>query len=224
MSADIARTALMLFAERGFSAVTVDDIAAAADISPRTFFRYFASKEDVLFGDPSHIEESIVDALKNAPDEEQTLVALHRILVDLTKEMESDQELIQLRLRILEQTPDTMAAAFEQRRSYQHRLTPVVANRMGLDESDLRPALVVNLSMAAVYVASWHWLTTKAQRPLHQLVDEALADASSGLAQLAPPAPSLPRDQPKSGPGRAGRQSKVSTARSRSQLTTTRTR
>jgi AcrR family transcriptional regulator len=175
--------ALKLFASQGFSAVTIDQIAAAADISTRTFFRYFANKEDVLFGDRRRFEDTLALALEGHAPGESAVDALRAGLIALSREVEADVASTQLRLQLLEQSPQTMAAAFERRRTYQRRLVPLVASRMQLDEAkDMRPALIVDLLLSATYVALWHWLATGAKAPLHRLVAEALDLASAGLS------------------------------------------
>ena len=78
----IRRVALELFAERGFSHVTVEDIAAAAEVSPRTFFNYFPSKEAVLFGaDPGRAEELRMRLVHDLPGR-SALEVLRAVLVD----------------------------------------------------------------------------------------------------------------------------------------------
>ncbi|GII97696.1 TetR family transcriptional regulator [Sediminihabitans luteus] len=71
-----------LFAELGFEAVTVDQIAAAAGMSKRSFFRYFASKEEVVLGKVDRHGESFVRALAERPDDEPAWVALRRMFDD----------------------------------------------------------------------------------------------------------------------------------------------
>ncbi|HEX5586863.1 MAG TPA: TetR family transcriptional regulator [Acidimicrobiia bacterium] len=181
MAATIERSALELFAERGFAAVTVNDIAAAVDISRRTFFRYFASKESVLFGDPQREENRLVSELEQRP-EEGPVEALHAALIEMAREQEADPTITALRLRVLESAPEITSAAFAQRITFQRRLTPLVAQLMGVDEArDMRPDLVVSVSMSAMYVGLQRWLANGAREPLHELVSSALEQAAAGL-------------------------------------------
>jgi len=65
-----------LFAEKGFSQTTIDDIAAAADVSRRTFFRYYDSKDDLLRSDVSDLLPAMLAALRARPADEQPFAAL----------------------------------------------------------------------------------------------------------------------------------------------------
>src|SRR5258708_39352380 len=71
----LTRAAMALFLERGFEATTLDDIAAAADISRRSFFHYFDSKEDVVFAWHEEITAALVAAIAARPASESMLAA-----------------------------------------------------------------------------------------------------------------------------------------------------
>jgi TetR/AcrR family transcriptional regulator, regulator of mycofactocin system len=185
MAATIERTALELFAERGFANVTVNDIAAAVDISRRTFFRYFASKESVLFGDPQRDEDRLVEILerRSATDPVQ---AFHAALIEAASDLESDPAVTELRLRVLESAPSITSAGFAQRIGFQQRLTPIVARIMDVDPTlDMRPDVIVSVSMSAMYVGMTHWLANGARESLLELVTEALDQTADGLTATA---------------------------------------
>src|SRR5712691_3376812 len=77
----IARAAHALFAERGYHATTLNDIAQAADVSTRTIFSYFASKEDILFSDFPLMRHALAQALADRPEGEDTLETVRKFIL-----------------------------------------------------------------------------------------------------------------------------------------------
>ena len=95
----LARAAMQLFEERGYAATSVDDIAAAANVSRRTFFRYFSAKEEVFIVDPEGKLAALHVALADGPPDEPTIAALRRGVVALVGAY-FEPELIRLEARI----------------------------------------------------------------------------------------------------------------------------
>lgn len=185
LSAGIERVALSLFVKHGFSAVTVDQIADAADISKRTFFRYFASKEDLLLGDRQRYDDSLASAVAKQRGGQSVIIMLREILVELSREIEADADLSRLRLELFRKYPETMSGAFEQQKAWNSTLTKVVAERMGVDDSgDMRPALIVGVMMSAGNVALQNWFARGAVQSLPELVEAALNQTIVGLGKL----------------------------------------
>src|ERR671927_90907 len=91
-AADLEEAALRLFSAKGFDAVTIDDIAAAADVSRRTFFRYFASKEDVILSDPPRRLDELQVALDRRPADEPAMTALRQAILSLAGSYEEQRE------------------------------------------------------------------------------------------------------------------------------------
>src|SRR5258705_12800983 len=86
----IARAARELFAERGYHATTLPDIAEAADVSTRTIFAYFPSKEDILFADFPLMKEALAQALAERPEGEQALETVRAFILSLQGAEKSD--------------------------------------------------------------------------------------------------------------------------------------
>jgi AcrR family transcriptional regulator len=87
----LSRAAMALFLERGFEATTLDDIAAAADISRRSFFHYFASKEDVVFAWQEESTAALVAAVAARPADEPMLVAAENAITAMVRQLEPNE-------------------------------------------------------------------------------------------------------------------------------------
>ncbi|MEU8806233.1 TetR family transcriptional regulator [Streptomyces violaceoruber] len=160
----LLRSALELFTERGYEETTVDDIAEAADVSQRTFFRYFASKEDAAFFVARLAESHFVRAVLARPPEEAPLDALRRALAESWSTIgEAVEQLVPLELhmrfyRVIESTPALLAAHLRRATELEEEIARVVAVREGLDvDGDPRPRVVVAVFGAVMRVTERIW-------------------------------------------------------------------
>ena len=184
-AAELEAAAFRLFGERGFDAVTVDDIAAEADVSRRTFFRYFASKEDVLLADHFVQLARLREAMSSRPPEEPIVTALRNALLSMTGDFEDRKEMVILRGRLMRDTPSLQARSLVHQKLWEEAMQEMVAERLGVDPlTDLRPGVVSAATLAAMRVAFTSWLVAGCDGDLIKLTAEALDLLDGGLQQL----------------------------------------
>ncbi|MFJ8464905.1 TetR family transcriptional regulator [Streptomyces swartbergensis] len=160
----LLRAALELFATRGYEETTVDDIAAAVDVSQRTFFRYFAGKEETAFYVPRLAETQVVEAVRARPPEEAPLEALRRAVLESWDTInETIEEIVPVDLhmrvyRVIESTPALLAAHLRRAAELEEELARIIAEREGLDvDADPRPRIIVALFGGVIRVTERLW-------------------------------------------------------------------
>lgn len=174
--AEIAETAFQLFTQRGFDQTTVDDIAAAAGLSRRSFFRYFASKEDAVLGMLHAVGDAIAAELAARPAGEPPWTSLRRALDVLVTTYLGDPKVALARFRLIHHTPALRTTLLDKQDRWQRSLAQVLAARLGADPAhDLRPQLLAATALAALDVASRRWLASDGHANLATLLDESFA-------------------------------------------------
>jgi AcrR family transcriptional regulator len=152
--------AFRLFAEKGFDATTVEEIADAVDVSSRTFFRYFASKEDVALTFQEEQHTALLEAFAGRPADEPIMTAVRRSVVGVARacengEMGFDPERFHCMMTLRSESPALLGGSLEHTQKKQRIVIQAIADRMGADpETDLRPHVVATTIMAAIHAAS----------------------------------------------------------------------
>ncbi|MFH9005103.1 TetR family transcriptional regulator [Streptomyces afghaniensis] len=188
----LLRAALELFATRGYEETTVDDIAAAVDVSQRTFFRYFAGKEETAFYVPRLAETQVVEAVRARPPGEAPLEALRRAVLESWDTInETIEEIVPVELhmrvyRVIESTPALLAAHLRRATELEEELARIIAEREGLDvDADPRPRIVVALFGGVIRVTERLWsagddLTLEGMRQLTATYLDQVGPALAG--------------------------------------------
>ncbi|WP_222432208.1 TetR/AcrR family transcriptional regulator [Leekyejoonella antrihumi] len=184
---DALRTvALEATLERGLRAVTVEEIAAAANVSVRTFFNYFSTKEEAVVGFDPEQPARIRDAVIARPAGEEPVAALRAVLLEHAGQISVDSSDWGDRLQAIKDNPELLAAHLTAWSSMETALAEAIATRTGLDaDRDLYPTLVASAVAMANRVAIRRWKSGPAA-DLPALVTEAVDLLASGLH---PPAP-----------------------------------
>ncbi|MGV9323174.1 TetR family transcriptional regulator [Streptomyces sp. NPDC003660] len=170
----LADTALELFDASGFDQVTVADIARAAGISPRSFFRYFGNKEDVVFGDRIPTAEEVRDELRRHLAGNTPWDALRDTFVVAAEVMDADAGRWKRATRVICRTPALRARYLEKHLAWTGMLVPEIAARTepGGSVARLKAQTMVNAALACFDVALENWAEDDEGRSLAVLVGE----------------------------------------------------
>lgn len=177
--ADIRRAAFRLFVERGYDAVTTEEIATAAGVSPRTFFRHVPTKEELLLAPVRYGGAAIVNHLEQRPATEAPDVALINAIIKRTQSFDrADCEEWRAALLV---APGLLDKATIHTPADKERAMKLVAQRMGTNpETDMRPGLLIQLAFGAADFAFQRWVLRSTNRqPLDRYVIEALEAVKS---------------------------------------------
>lgn len=186
------QVALELVARHGLDAVSVDDIAARAEVSPRTFFNYFATKEEAVIGLDPNSSHRLADAFLARPAAESPVQALRAALQDQAREMADETGVWPLRLQVIDTHPALVGRLTTGFGRSEGLLAAAIAARTGTD-LDLDPyAALLAAVQAAVMRSSLHrWRVGDFTASLPDLVDEAWELVVAGMP--APVSPGVAR-------------------------------
>jgi AcrR family transcriptional regulator len=179
----IQSEALRLFDEKGYAQTTVEEIADAAAISPRTFFRYFPSKEDVVIWD--EYDPLAVDLLASRPDDEslaetfralmqETLGGLHR----------RDPARLLARVRLAVTVPELQARFLDEQTRGIEQLAPLLVRKRGAPTDELKLRVIGSALFGAVTVALDLWQRDGGKSDLLALLDKAIDTLAEGMREL----------------------------------------
>jgi AcrR family transcriptional regulator len=184
--------ALRLAVERGLANVTVEDITDAADVSSRTFFNYFSSKDEAILDGHLVGMHEVAAILGTLVPDMPVLPALRLSLNFVIAQIEEEREQVLLRMRVIEANPDLLSGLIAGGAESERQLADVITVRLGLEPGHPFPPLVVSVAGAAFRTATIRWYHTDAGRPLGALVDEAFTAVAAGLPDPPPHAQSAP--------------------------------
>ncbi|WP_327704639.1 TetR family transcriptional regulator [Streptomyces decoyicus] len=170
----IRRAAYRLFEEQGYDATPVDQIAAAADVSPSTVFRYFPTKEDIVLTD--EYDAVLETGIRARPAGEPVVESVRRVSIEALRTMAARErgELVQ-RVRLIREVPAIRGRTAERTAQDAVMLTAVLAERSGRPADDLELRVISAVILAALQEAMLHWgegdRTTDPEAPVHRAMD-----------------------------------------------------
>jgi AcrR family transcriptional regulator len=180
---DVQAAALRLFEAQGYEQTTVEQIAAAADTSTTTFYRYFPTKEDVVLDD--EYDPLMAAAARDRPRGEPLADTLRAaVAAMLAASSQADQDQIVGRLRLIHEVPALRARYADEERRNVDMLADLLVERTGRPRDDYQLELTAAMTVAALFTASRRWASGWGVPPLADLLDQAMATIEPVLARL----------------------------------------
>lgn len=179
----LEQAAFRLFERNGFEATTVDDIAAAVGIGRRTFFRYFESKNDVVWGSFSEHLGHMREQFNRCPDDQPLMDAIRTVVVDFNRFDPNEVPWHRRRMELILRVPALQAHSTLRYAEWRAIVAEFVAARLGAGTNDLAPRAVAYSTLGVALAAYEHWLANPG-RELSDILDTALTTLAAGFADL----------------------------------------
>jgi len=174
---ELTQLAKELFVEKGYDETTIDDLAAAAGMSKRTFFRYFASKEELIVGKYEILGEQLAEDLAARPADEPLWASLRQVFGRFVEHMETEAlgSTAVAMENIVRDHPALNASYLERVSRMQELVLDQARTRTGQqDPTDPRPPAIIGAAFSCLIAAWTTWLNSNQARPFGDLLDQAM--------------------------------------------------
>ncbi|MFH9569352.1 TetR family transcriptional regulator [Streptomyces sp. NPDC017454] len=169
--AELAEVAIGLFTHQGFDETTVEDIARAAGMTKRSFFRYFPTKEDVVFDGVDLTGEKVVADIAARPADEDPWDSLHHVLRAWQEEIHASEQVLET-LRLIEATPALVGRLHQRRTEWRRRVSDALQDRPGAAIDPYTADLLTNAATAVLDAVSSQWVRSDGQANRPALLDQ----------------------------------------------------
>ncbi|MGH9211220.1 MAG: TetR family transcriptional regulator [Acidimicrobiales bacterium] len=183
----IVTAALDLFDRQGYDATTVEEIAEAANVSPRTFFRYFDSKVEVVMA-PKQERDELGEWLEARPPDEGPIEAMRKVLRDGMGDYLTDNPTQVRQMRCMLSTASLQAVARDHFNEHENELAASFAKRLGLPEDALEAQIMASAIGATAWTVTNRWVAEGGPpKRLFEMLDDALDLLAKGLESPSGP-------------------------------------
>ncbi|MDO8273680.1 MAG: TetR family transcriptional regulator [Gammaproteobacteria bacterium] len=173
---ELTRVGLELFLQQGFATTTIDQIVEPLGISKRTFFRYFATKEDLVVEWQTEMTPAFVDELNSRPREEAPFKAVSETLLSLASRINTNPQLAFELMRLFKETPSLAGRDMERRMVWEQALTATLIEREGPKVMPrLKARITVGMAMTAWTAALDEWYLGGGKANLRPIMEKAFS-------------------------------------------------
>lgn len=191
----LREAALRLAVERGYDQLTVEAITEAADVSLRTFFNHFSSKDEALLSPAPEAGQQLAELLAGRPPGEPLMVGLRAAILELTGSFTDQAALWEARRALLEANPQLWPRMITGFAAFERSLTEAIAARAdAASHAELYPGVAAAAVIGAVRVAVAHWRAADGTGAISDLLTQAFDVLAAGLNPPVPPTTTLTRN------------------------------
>jgi mycofactocin system transcriptional regulator len=170
-----------LFAAQGFAQTSVEQIAAGAGVSKRTFFRYFDSKAAVLWHDFDNEVEELRDTFARVQDRTPLMTAIREVVISVNRYRAEDVPELRTRMQLISTDPALEASAATRYDAWERAVSDFAAGRLGEPADSLHPLAIGRTTLAACRAAYEVWLA-RADADLTVYLDQAIRALANGFS------------------------------------------